>query len=84
MVIRQLSKLREEKGITKEGLAKQSGISRSMISMMESGQRHPTVVTVHALCSALETSVSHLIAQFDTPPPPRKTGGQKTTSSKRP
>jgi XRE family transcriptional regulator, regulator of sulfur utilization len=65
-VVRQLSKLRQAKGVTKERLAKLSGISRSMISMMESDQRHPTVVTVHALAGALETTVTELLSGLES------------------
>lgn len=64
-VVRRLAKLRESKGVTKERLAKLSGISRSMISMMESGGRQPTLVTIHALCLALEVTVAEITAETD-------------------
>jgi len=62
-VVGALARRREAKGVTKEGLAKKSGISRSMISMMESGQRHPTLVTLHALAKALEVPITELLAE---------------------
>jgi transcriptional regulator with XRE-family HTH domain len=61
-VVLHLAKLREAKGVTMERLAKLSGISRSMISMMESSQRHPTVVTVHALATALGVTMADLVS----------------------
>jgi DNA-binding XRE family transcriptional regulator len=66
-VVRELSKLRETKGVTKERLAKLSGISRSMISMMEGGHRHPTMITIHALASALDSTVAKLISDLGYP-----------------
>lgn len=71
-VVRKLAELREAKGLTKERLAKLSGISRSMISMLEGEKRHPTVVTVHALANAMETTVAELIAGLELPRSPRK------------
>ena len=49
--------------MTREELAEKSGVSRSMISMLEKGTRkHPTLVTVHALATALDVSVEELVA----------------------
>ena len=54
--------------MTREELAVKSGISRSMISMMESGRRsHPTLVTVHALAKALGTSVAEIVVLPEGP-----------------
>jgi transcriptional regulator with XRE-family HTH domain len=64
--------VRQAKGVTKERLAKLSGISRSMISMMENEQRHPTVVTIHALASALETTVTELLSGVEPSKPSRR------------
>lgn len=39
-----------------------------MISMMESGGRQPTLVTIHALCLALEVTVAEITAETEALP----------------
>ena len=53
------------KALTKGALAKRAGLSRSMILMMESGDRHPTLVTFLALCVALGISPSELLGEIE-------------------
>ena len=49
-------------GISQYELAKRSGISRTMIHHLESGKRNPTLITVHALASALALDLPSLMA----------------------
>jgi len=48
-----LKKLREERGLTQEGLADLSGVSRPAIHRIENGQQAPRRSTVSKLASAL-------------------------------
>lgn len=63
--VRALAARRESLGLTKDALAKRAGLSRSMVSMMESGDRHPTLVTFHALCAALGTTPSEVLGDIE-------------------
>lgn len=45
--------LRKKKKLTQEALAERAGLSVSMISMLERGQRHPPLDTLEALAKAL-------------------------------
>jgi transcriptional regulator with XRE-family HTH domain len=49
-----LKAMRLEKKISHETLAQESGVSRAAISMIESGQRHPTMLTYFRIKLALE------------------------------
>ena len=56
-----IQQLRKKRSLTLEGLAKLSGVSKSMLSQIERGQTNPTVGTVWALAEALTVDVSDLI-----------------------
>lgn len=56
-----LQQLRKERNLTLDGLARLSGVSRSMLSQIERGQANPTVGTVWALAEALHIDISELI-----------------------
>lgn len=58
LVGKNLSRLRQEKGLTQEELAARSGFSQQYLSGLERGQRNPTVVTLYELALAL--GVSHI------------------------
>ena len=49
-----------------EGLAKRSGVSRSMIAAIESGAKAPTVNTLHRLATGLGTNMSRLLGDERT------------------
>lgn len=53
--------LRKRRGMTLDGLAALSGVSRSMLSQIERGQANPTLATVWGLARALKIDVSELI-----------------------
>ncbi len=60
-------RLRAEHGIALEALAERSGVSRSMISLIERGETSPTAVVLEKLAAALDTS---LAALFEPPAKP--------------
>ncbi len=47
--------------LTLEGLAERSGVSTSMLSVIERGETNPTLATVWALARALDVDVSEMI-----------------------
>src|SRR5262245_25955913 len=56
--------LRVEHGMTLEALAERSGVSRSMISLIERGETSPTAVLLEKLAASLNVT---LAALFDAP-----------------
>jgi DNA-binding XRE family transcriptional regulator len=51
---------REHRGLTQEGLAAESGVSRVMIAAIESGHRRGGVATLKKLAVALKLSLDNL------------------------
>ena len=58
LVGRNVKRIRQEKGLTKEQCAEISGFSQQYLSSLERGRRNPTVVTVYEVATAL--GVSHI------------------------
>ena len=58
-------KLRSARGLSLDALATDSGVSRSMISLIERGESSPTAVVLEKLASGLGVTLASL---FDTPP----------------
>lgn len=56
--------LRVDRGLSLDGLAHRSGVSRSMISLIERGESSATAVVLEKLATALGLSLASL---FDTP-----------------
>jgi transcriptional regulator with XRE-family HTH domain len=56
--------LRAERGLTLEALSQQSGVSRSMISLIERAESTPTAVVLERLATGLDVSLATL---FDAP-----------------
>lgn len=59
-----LRRLRGERGLALEGLAERSGVSRSMISLIERGESSPTAVVLEKLATGLDVPLASL---FDAP-----------------
>ena len=53
--------LRRELGLTLEGLAGRSGVSRAMISKLERGEKNPTLVIAAKVAEGLGVSLSQLV-----------------------
>ena len=51
---------REHRGMTQEGLAKASGVSRTMIAGIEAGHKRGGVATLKKLAGALKIELDHL------------------------
>ena len=59
----QIKKLREECDWSQSRLAKESGVTASAISMIENGQRVPSLVVIRKISDALKVSVSELTGE---------------------
>lgn len=64
---------REKVDLSQEGLGLACGIDRTYVSMLERGERQPTLTTVFALCDELGIHPEQLVA--DTRQIFRKGGG---------
>lgn len=60
-----LRQLREERGWSQEQLAAQAGLNRSYLGEVERGSATPTLTTVAKLATALEISLSSLMARCE-------------------
>lgn len=58
LVGRNVRRIRIEKGLTQEELAERAGVSQFYVSLLETGGRNPTVVSLWELSQAL--GVSHV------------------------
>lgn len=62
MLSKNLKTIREKRGLSKIKLAKESGISRRNIMLIETERRlNPSIKTVDALSKALNVSIEELI-----------------------
>lgn len=55
--------LRTERKLTLDGLAKASGVSKSMLSQIERGLTNPTLATIWSLTQSLGIDISSLLAK---------------------
>jgi len=60
-----LRELRERRGFSQEGLAFESELDRTYISLLERGKRQPTLATLFALASPLQTRPSRIVAAVE-------------------
>lgn len=67
-IAERVAELRAERGLTLETLAKKSGVSRSMISLVERGETSPTAVTLAKLSGALGVPLSSLFDRSQRSP----------------
>ena len=54
---------RRRRGLTLDGLAAASGVSRSMLSEVERGSRVPTVLVLDRIATGLGTSIARLLRE---------------------
>jgi len=54
---------RVRRRLSLEGLAERAGVSRSMLSAVETGGKAPTVLTLHRIASGLGVSMSRLLGE---------------------
>jgi DNA-binding XRE family transcriptional regulator len=57
-----IKSMRESKGMTTRGLAKEAGISTETIFAIEHGRRQPTVTTLDKIAKALDAEVKDLFS----------------------
>jgi transcriptional regulator with XRE-family HTH domain len=72
-----LRRLRSERGLSLEGLARLSGVSRAMLGQIELGHSAPTINVLWKIARALDLPFSALIAA------PRATGGTRILQAAR-
>ena len=65
-IARRVGGLRRDAGLSLDALARRSGVSRSMISLVERGEASPTAVVLERLATALGVPLASL---FDDPAP---------------
>ena len=59
--------LRAERGLTLGALAERSGVSRSMISVIERAESSPTASVLDRLAAALGVTIATLFAEAERP-----------------
>jgi transcriptional regulator with XRE-family HTH domain/quercetin dioxygenase-like cupin family protein len=70
-------RIREERlrrGISLRALARDVGVSASMISQIETGKSQPSVSTLYAITSALRMSIEDVFSTGERPAPPAPAG----------
>lgn len=60
-LVMRLKRLREERGLTQERLAKQSGVSHGYLARLEIGMHDPSLSTLAKLAKALKVTVAELV-----------------------
>lgn len=60
-----LRERRKACGLSQEGLALQAGIDRTFVSLMERGQRQPSLSTLFALCESLGIKPSAMLFEIE-------------------
>jgi transcriptional regulator with XRE-family HTH domain len=58
---RRVRALRRGRGLTLDGLARRSGVSRAMISKLERGEKNPTLVVAAKVADGLGVSLSQVV-----------------------
>jgi len=58
-----LRRLRQERGISQEGLGFESGYHRTYISLLERGQKSPSLQTIFRLANSLKIHPAELIRE---------------------
>lgn len=69
---RLLKELREERGLSQSQLALDSGLDQTFVSLLERGQRQPTLITLFALCDALDVPPETIVQRLSLVRPRRK------------
>jgi transcriptional regulator with XRE-family HTH domain len=78
-----LRELREERGFSQYSLAQESGVGRSTIAALETGERSAHPSTTRALARALRVTVPDLYMDRITPPPSQDRPGGMVESYER-
>ena len=65
--MKELRRIRKERGLTQRGLADASGVDPATISMIETGKRRPHLETLDNLARALDVEVQDLLPKGEPP-----------------
>lgn len=60
-----IKNLRKKFGFSQEELSRKSGLDRTYISLIENGQRNPTLITIIKLSKSFGISNSDIIKEFE-------------------
>ena len=60
-----IRKRREAQRVSQEALAHQAGLHRTYISLLERGERNPSLVVIQSLAKALGTSMASLVGELE-------------------
>lgn len=58
----QIRRLRQERGLTLQALAQRAGVSLSMVSAVEHGEKAPTIIVLDKIATGLRTRLVDLLA----------------------
>jgi XRE family transcriptional regulator, regulator of sulfur utilization len=64
---RRLRALRQQRQLSLEALAERSGVSVSMLSTVERGQKVPSILVMGQIATALDTSIGRLVGEESVP-----------------
>lgn len=64
-VANNLKAIREQKKLSLDGLAKVTGVSKSMLAQIEKGEANPTITTVWKIANGLKISFTELVAKAE-------------------
>lgn len=64
-VAKTIKEIRSKKGLTQETLAARAGLTRSYISLIESGKKTPAIATLYKLANILNVSISEFLVEGD-------------------
>lgn len=60
---------RKELGLSQEALAAEADLHRTFVSMIERGERRPSLEVVRKLAAGLDTSAADLVAELEREAP---------------
>jgi transcriptional regulator with XRE-family HTH domain len=60
---RRIRSIRLGAGLSVDAVARQSGVSRSMVAAVEGGEKAPTVLTLHRIANGLGTNMTRLLGE---------------------
>lgn len=73
-----LRELRRKRGLSQEGLAFEAGLNRQFVSLLELGQRSPSLETIYKLAMGLGIAGSELLALVEARGRTTKQGAKKS------
>jgi transcriptional regulator with XRE-family HTH domain len=75
--MRELTRIREERGLSQQGLADASGVNKATINQIERGRRSPNLETLEKLAGALAVEVAEFFPKAQAPLPDFEEAGQR-------